>query len=375
MESPNRAYLPAVDHLRAFAALLILLYHSVHLLYPRLAFHRAWQPDDWPHTGNPLLAALLEGHSAVALFLVISGFILTYGSLGRNIRWPEFYRNRLLRIFPLYLFVLFTGANSFPQKFKFPEFLSSLFQFGYLAGGLSFGEWTGVTWSIAVEAHLYLLFPAVLHYLNAGRLWALLRLAVLVWLVRFAAVSMGAGMLDVTYWTVLGRTDQFLGGAILAWLVHRYGMPRSLRWFFPVAAAGVVGVLWGFHESGGWPGHQEWRILWPIAEASIWTAFVAGYLAVAPLLPRFADSALRYLGKVSYSVYLIHVPVITILATKSWFLNISGASAFGNTLLTAIFEVLPVSVAFASLTWSVIEEPFLAMRRRYGQSQPTTANQ
>ena len=375
MDSPNRAYLPAVDHLRAFAALLILLYHSIHLLYPRLEFHRAWQPSDWPHTGNPLLATLLEGHSAVALFLVISGFILTYGSLGRHIHWPDFYRNRLLRIFPLYLFVLLTGANAFPQKFKFPEFLSSLFQFGYLAGGLSFGEWTGVAWSISVEAHLYLLFPAVLHYLNAGKLGALLRLAVLVWLVRFAAVSMSAGILDVTYWTVLGRTDQFFAGAILAWAVHRYGMPGRLRWLFPVAAAGVVFALWGFHASGGWPVSQEWRILWPIAEALIWTAFVACYLATAPLLPKFADSALRYLGKVSYSVYLVHVPVITILAARNWFVNISGAGAFGNTLLTAICVVLPVSVGFGSLTWTAIEEPFLAMRRRYRESQPIPIDQ
>ncbi len=368
MESPNRAYLPAVDHLRAFAALLIVFYHSIHLLYPRLAFHRAWQPTDWPLTQNPLLASLVEGHSAVALFLVISGFILTYGSLGRGIRWTEFYWNRFLRIFPLYLFVLLTAANAFPQKFRFPEFLSSAFQFGYLAGGLSYGEWTGVTWSIAVEAHLYLLFPAILHYLNAGRLWPLLRMAVLVWLVRLAALGMGAGILDVTYWTVLGRVDEFLAGAVLAWLVHRHGLPDRLRLLFPVAAVGAVGALWGFHTTGGWPGHQDWRLLWPTVEAVVWTAFVAGYLAFAPLLPGIADTALRYLGKVSYSVYLAHVPVITILAAREWILAVPGFGPFGNALLTAVLVVLPVTVAFSSLTWSTVEAPFLAMRRRYARA-------
>lgn len=79
MESPNRTYLPAVDHLRAFAALLILFYHCYHLFSPPMVLHREWQSTDWVHTKNFLLASVIEGHTAVSLFLVISGFILTYG--------------------------------------------------------------------------------------------------------------------------------------------------------------------------------------------------------------------------------------------------------------------------------------------------------
>ena len=106
MESSNRNYLPAVDHLRAFAALLIIFYHCYHLFYPRMVLHRAWEITDWVHTRSFLLASVIEGHTAVALFLVISGFILTYGSLGRSISYRGFFWNRFLRLFPLFFFFM-----------------------------------------------------------------------------------------------------------------------------------------------------------------------------------------------------------------------------------------------------------------------------
>ncbi|MGO9690923.1 MAG: acyltransferase family protein [Syntrophobacteraceae bacterium] len=47
-----------------------------------------------------------NGHSAVALFLVVSGFIFAYGSFGREITYSSFMKNRLLRIYPLFLTLL-----------------------------------------------------------------------------------------------------------------------------------------------------------------------------------------------------------------------------------------------------------------------------
>lgn len=375
MESPNRRYLPAVDHLRAFAALVILFYHCYHLFYPRIVLHREWQPTDWLHTRTFLVACLIEGHTAVSLFLVISGFILTYGSLGRDLSYRGFYWNRFLRLFPLFFFVLITGANAFRSQFQLLAFLTSILQFGYLAGGLSYGAWTGVSWSISVESQLYLLFPAIRHFLKNDRLWPVLRIAILIWLVRVAALAFGADILDVTYWTALGRADQFLAGAVLAWLIQRYGLPRMLGWFFPVVLLGACGVLYWFHLSGGLYGKQGWRVAWPSIEAVLWTAFVASYLGFARYVPYAIDIVLRFLGRISYSLYLVHIIVVWIFASKGWYFTLQSLSATANILLSAILLVLPVVVLISTLTYTAIEKPFLGMRKRYEaiERQPVPA--
>ncbi len=365
MESPNRTYLPAVDHLRAFAALLILFYHSCHLFYPRLVLHREWQPTDWIHTRSFFLASIIEGHTAVSLFLVISGFILTYGSLGRSLSYRGFYWNRFLRLFPLFLFIVLAGANAFRSKFQITALVTSVLQFGYLGGGLDFGGWTGVLWSVSLETHLYLLFPAIRHFLNSNRLWPLMRIALLIWLARVAALAFGADVLDVSYWTVLGRADQFLAGALLAWLLYRHGIPKGLALCFPLILLAACALLYWFHRSGGFPAKQSWRVAWPAIEAVLWSTFVASYLAFARYVPYFLDVVFRFLGKISYSIYLVHVIVIFIFAGKGWFLTFPALSPMTNIFLSALFIVLPVVVAVSALTYVTIEEPFLAMRKRY----------
>ncbi len=366
MESPNRTYLPAIDHLRAFAALLIIFYHSYHLLYPRLAFHRAQQLTDWVYTKSFLLACLLEGHTAVSLFLVISGFILTYGSLGRPIFYRGFYWNRLLRLFPLFFAFLITGANAFRPQFEFGAFLTWAFQFGYLTAGPIYGVWTGVAWSISLEAHLYLLFPALRHYLDRGEWWPVLRLSLIGWVARLAAVGLGADVINLTYSTALGRIDQFFAGAVLAWILHRHGLPgRLLAMAFPLSALAAAGMLYGFHRSGGYLEHQSWRLVWPTIEALVWSAFVACYLGFANYVPRLVDRPLRFLGRISYSLYLVHIIVIWIFADKHWYFAFAGLSVSQNIFLSTFVLILPVVIPVSALTYASIEKPFLAMRWRY----------
>jgi peptidoglycan/LPS O-acetylase OafA/YrhL len=372
MESPNRQYLPAIDHLRAFAALLIIAYHSFHLLYPRIVFHRAWQGADWIHTRSFFLAPVIEGHTAVALFLVISGFILTYGSLGRPVSYRDFFWNRFLRIFPLFFFFLITAANAFRPQFQILPFLTSVLQFGYLGQGPIFAVWAGVAWSVSVEAHLYFLFPAIRHYLNRNLLWPLFRLAIILWLVRLGALALGADVEDLTYWTALGRFDQFLAGGLLAWLLYRYGIPRKMGMFFPAALLGSCAILYVFHLSGGFPARQTWRIAWPTIEAVFWAVFVASYLGFAGYLPRIANVVLQFLGRISYSLYLVHVVVISIIAVKGWYFALPSVSVTNNILLTAALLILPLVILISTLTYTAIEAPFLSMRRRYSGKEPLT---
>ena len=90
MKSKNITYMPAIDHLRAFAAVLIIFYHGFNNIYYKQLYSKPFEFDHWVYTNNPLKSLLIEGHTAVALFMVLSGFIFTYGAIGHKINYINF---------------------------------------------------------------------------------------------------------------------------------------------------------------------------------------------------------------------------------------------------------------------------------------------
>jgi peptidoglycan/LPS O-acetylase OafA/YrhL len=103
--------------------------------------------------------------------------------------------------------------------------------------------------------------------------------------------------------------------------------------------------------------------------------FVASYLGFSRYLPHIIDVVLRFLGRISYSLYLVHVIVIWIFAGKGWFFTIPSLTVSQNIFLTTIVLALPVIVLISTLTYAAIEEPFLSMRRRYNAVGKETMNQ
>jgi peptidoglycan/LPS O-acetylase OafA/YrhL len=99
MESRNTSYLEPLDHLRAFAAVAVLLFHVAVLA-----------PNRGILNHDPFRFILIdEGHVGVALFMVISGFILSHIVGSNKIHVARFYLNRILRIYPLYIFMVALG--------------------------------------------------------------------------------------------------------------------------------------------------------------------------------------------------------------------------------------------------------------------------
>src|SRR5215218_7961165 len=100
MKSANSSYIPTVDHIRAFAATLVLFQHSHAFIGGRLAFGPGGSLDE-VRAVTPLDAIVIEGHTGVSLFMVLSGFIFTHIAYGRKVRYAPFLLNRFLRIYPL----------------------------------------------------------------------------------------------------------------------------------------------------------------------------------------------------------------------------------------------------------------------------------
>lgn len=364
MRSPNIRYMPAVDHLRAFAAVLIVVYHGLHVFAYHLRFHAPFGIDHWLRPSDPLLAALAEGHTAVALFMVLSGFILTFGALDAPLEWRGFVRNRLLRTYPLFLLLVFAGATV-AQPFSLAAFLQTIGGLANLPGAMVAPPFTSMLWTIAIEWQFYVIFPLLLAVMKNGWTRILVGMLAMLLLMRVFAVLAGGNARDIGYMTILGRLDQFLIGMWAAWAFRRWPLSRGRG---ALLAAGalvlVVLALWAFNAAGGWPSAAPWKLAWPALEGMLWSAFLIGYVAAANAAEGAWSRVLARIGEVSYSVYLIHFIVIWTMVEYALPVAFSGRPV-PDALLNTLSFALPVTLAVSTLTYRYVELPFLRLRGRY----------
>ena len=367
--SPNRAYIRGVDHLRAGFALLVLFYHGLQLFSANLIHHAMFVPADWPRTRNPLLAVVIEGHTGVAAFMVLSGFIFVQGTLGRAINYREFLRNRLLRIYPLYLLLVIFGFCATPTAFSLRNLVILVLPLGnFIIPPV--GAFGAMAWAVAVEFQFYLVFPLLLRLLEIRGDGLLARMILIAAGLRLAAGLLGGNVHWMSYWSIAGRIDQFLLGMLAgAWYARRPTGSRARTWPALGAGALVWALLYGFHRLGGWPLHAWWKALWPDAEGGAWALFIATYVGVSDRLPRTIGRPLEAIGRISFSIYLLHFIVVLIVDIQGWILR-PFANPYSDALLTTAVIVLPITLVCARLSYATIEAPFLALRRRYATSMP-----
>lgn len=359
--SANRNYVPEIDQLRAFAALLVLFYHGLQLIGARLAHGVDFDASQhWLRSANPLLAVIEEGHSGVSLFIVLSGYTLSLNVIGHRVRYGPFILARVLRIYPMLLVCL--AAVSLPGQDVATVVTTALPAVGV---GKVVAPLTAMFWAVAVEFQCYLVFPFLILFSNKiGTRFLLQLVAVAVVFRALAVLSQEVNPRDITYWTTIGRIDQFCIGIITARLAAS-GKAAALRpfWFAP-ALATAIGSLWAFNAVGGWPVVSLWKLIWPTIEGAVWAFVIVTYLPAGRFLPRFIAAVATRVGEVSYSLYLVHFAVIAAVIKHGWYLRLIDGGPY-DALLTTLAVALPVSVAIAALTFHTIESPFLALRPRY----------
>jgi peptidoglycan/LPS O-acetylase OafA/YrhL len=365
MKSLNINYIPAIDHLRAFAALLIFFYHGITLIGYQLKYNEPFTYLHWNQTGNPLLALLYEGHTAVSLFMVLSGFIFTIGAYQSQLRYGDFIRNRFLRTYPLFVLMLIVGTYAFADRFSMAALLQTLLFMGNLPGAANAGSFASMFWAVAVEWQFYLVFPFLMLFVNRHGIRYALGLLLLFVLLRSGATALGASPRDIGYWSILGRMDQFLLG-MAAGVIYRRHFQAGAKFdvLFFVSLVFVLALMQLFNGTGGWPGNSFYKVLWPTVEGLGWAAFILGYLSIARWLPAIISKGLVAIGTVSYSIYLIHFVVIDICIRQHLYVAELSSVPSANALATSLL-LLPVVLLMAALSWHIVEKPFLGLRKTY----------
>jgi peptidoglycan/LPS O-acetylase OafA/YrhL len=372
MNSPNASYIAAVDHLRAIAAFLVILHHGHLHIGGRLVY----ETPNVPYRADavtPLDALIVDGHTGVSLFMVLSGFIFTHIALGRGVRFLPFMANRVLRIYPLMLFLFVLAWFMRPQFVDWTGLVAVLLIPFNLQQPVdlwfvpSVHPFTALFWTIAVEFKFYLLFPAILLVVNrygARGVVAMLAGAIVL---RTLLVLGGANAHDVAYFSIFGRIDQFLLGAGAALAYRRVPRGRGGA-ICAVSFAAVAILIYAYNQAGSQPAQGTWKILWPTVEGLAWAAFIVGYLDFAGRVDRWLAGALAFMGKVSFSVYLVHLIAISAVLR-------SGPVELGlgptlDALAYTLGFVLPATLAVSWVTFHAIEQPFLRLRVRYLRDDP-----
>jgi peptidoglycan/LPS O-acetylase OafA/YrhL len=325
----------------------------------------------------------------VSLFFILSGFLLSMPFLaqvagGKAVSLRRYAGRRALRILPLYYSAVVAAAvlaASAPREvWRGVPYLLFLNGFGYTT---PLQPYSAVWWSLATEAQFYVLLP-LLPLLFSPRLRGYGSLGALV-LVAAAYVAFLTRTLQAPTmhgqmllgWSVVGRAPMFLAGIAAAWLYLHYGTALRARLasisFLRRGGAdlilfGVLTVLayllrWAVWVGGRLveqPNYQIWHVL----EATLWTAVLL-LLLLAPLYLKalLSNALLSRLGVLSYSIYILHVPVIVFSLT---FLRLRWQGLVGWNARTAIVALLIclTCVGLAELTYRCIERPFLVRKER-----------
>jgi len=356
VRAPGRV--PWLDGVRGAAATFVVLHHMWLAVWP--AFPR--------NAGPWWLEPLLYGHLAVAVFIVVSGFSLALGPLRDGGRLPgglrRFIRRRAWRILPAYWVALVlstvvaaavlhtvTGAGAIARSVVVHGLL--------VQDAVSSQAPNGAFWSIAVEWQIYFLFPLILWV--ARRRGVAFAAALTVGIVVVAHVVARAG---APFDKIDHLTPQFVAlfalGVLAAQLGHgdraaRVRRPLGALAALAFAAVATFAVLAGSERT---------------VANYFWVDLVFGVAAACLLCTLFAGGAARIgrvlgsraglrLGLFSYSIYLVHAPVVAVLdvyAVRP--LGLPSVAHFAVLVTVGVPAVLAVCWGFHLL----FEAPFLRYR-------------
>ncbi|MFN3790838.1 acyltransferase family protein [Massilia sp.] len=369
MHSLNIQYNPRIDQLRWLAATLVFLFH----------FHLEYAGNGGVRLSGPWTALITEGHTGVGLFFTLSGFLFMQIALhqhgaGREIVYRDFLRNRVLRIVPLYLVIYLVATSIGRDKFA-PQDLLYLFVSNLGLAPTSGTVITGAAWTISLEFLFYMVFPFLARFTIERGVAYLGGWLVLMAFFKVAAYTVNENSTLMYFSTWVGRFDQFLIGMAAAMLYARWRVPLT-RWAPLLLLASAALVLWDtalMHRVapfGATPRSAFW-IIWPTLESFGWAALILGWVSFAPRLPGVVERALSQGGKISFSFYLLHMGLLHIFAARIGLVAPTGTPWVDGLIMLAV--AYGATWALSTLSYHIVEEPFLRMRRHYGSSQPQPA--
>ncbi|MBP2195117.1 acyltransferase family protein [Pantoea cypripedii] len=317
-----------------------------------------------------------HGYLMVDVFFVLSGFVMamTYGHYftGENSfrNYFEFLGRRIARIYPIYALMTIIAAifvvKGWMDLWPGPSlFVKTVLNLTMLQSLLLISTLNGPGWSISAEWIVYLFFPLLVHFcLHCSKKITLI--VVLIFVAALPLMTMSpslideprrAGILDIwSYQTAYPVLRCFIG-FVFGMVAFRFNTllffkTSTVREFMTIAVTLSIVILMFFKSSD-----VLIVYLFPFLIAMIYHegSYISKVLSIQPIY---------YLGKISFSIYMIHYSMI-------YFINHCLDYFYQNGIIThtiaylTIFSFGILVMVFAGLTYQYIEKP---SRQRIRQS-------
>lgn len=330
-------YRKDIDGLRAIAVIAVILYHLDFYLVP-------------------------GGFLGVDIFFVISGYLITQSIRadihGNKFTIANFYIKRIRRIIPaLFFIVLATIILSLYilPKSELDEFAKSVISVGTFTSNIFF--WRHIdyfsvaaelkpllhTWSLGIEEQYYIVFPIFMLLTKNSpdkqiKFWITI-LLVASFIVHVSPI--GTNHPAANFYLPYTRFWELLIGSLLALSVNNIRFSKAYT--NAISLLGLTFILFSIAYDTGFPGTNA-------LFATIGTALViyAGNGQINFLTIALSNNYIRYIGLISYSLYLWHWPIIA-LAKNSY---------IGEFTTAIQLSIVAITFALSALTYTFVEQPF-----------------
>lgn len=357
-------HLPALDGLRGLAVLVVMRVHLAGLtLFPAL-------DKEW-------------ARRAVAVFFVLSGFLITRNLIAEKqageVSLVKFYARRMGRIFPLYYAVV--AVMLVVYGWRWDVWSSANYSYNIMLAADPRPETVpiGAVWSLCVEEHFYLIWPLFFRFLPLR--WS-----------QIAALGIVViGFASAAFFSWVGWKADLNQGQLVALIYHgtlpqmaviglgcllAYAEPELRRrpWAL-LAMAALCFYAWGRaeplvrHHTDSSDGVYWLRLANHVDTTMIALAIFAGTLWTLwsrwmPAVGLLEWRALRYVGAISYGLYLIHAPVF-------WWMGCEIALPHPNAGQVQTSLAVLIVFAVAALSYRYFESPLREWARRLADWRPT----
>jgi peptidoglycan/LPS O-acetylase OafA/YrhL len=288
------------------------------------------------------------GQFGVTLFLLVSGFIIptTLERGGSNVR---FWINRLFRLFPLYWSVI--AAYGLYLAIAAPESLRTTTTTQWLVNLTMLQEFVrvphvlGVFWTLTLELAFYGACSVLFALGLSKRTAMFVLLGMMGLLLAAVALPLAVDRRFPGGWAFLFLT-MFVGTAFRRCATGELSTRRLVRLLacLAVVAVPVAYVSFAMFRREGWP--FTWHCV-----VSVWGAAYLAFAVAYRLRDWTPPGWLCWLGRVSYSIYLVHTLFI-VAVPATWPIYVYAPTVIGGTLLTS------------ALSYRFIEQPAIALGRR-----------
>lgn len=345
-------YFNQLDGLRAVAAFSVVLFHFI--FEPKFTLNLLKE--------YPIVQSLDLLQHGVTLFFVLSGFVITRILLNTKYQrnyFQRFYKNRILRIFPLYYFYLsityfiFPLVQGLPPNFEFKEqmpFYFFLQNLNWLTNFKTSGP--GHFWSLAVEEHFYLIWPLIINLVPRKSIKILVLVLILLSIPLKAFLIYNT--IDINYNSV-SRFDSILIGCFIAVIEQEleYKLPRLNKkyLFYSFFTLLLVGIFFYIFKE---PLFFYKSILKHLILGMLFGLLVY-FLISSPrhiAVNRFLESnSMQYFGKISFGIYVWHILAFQIVLMFS----------ISSMILNFLFSMF-ITIILSHLSFYYFEKRFLALK-------------